>query len=126
PRIMKEAWKLATTGRKGPILFATKAGVDPETVYQVIRGGLAGSTVLDTKAPLMFQRRFDPGFRINLHIKDLKNVLETGHELGSPLPLTATVMEMFQLLNNQGLAQADHGALVQYYEKLAGVEVRSE
>lgn len=105
------------------LVLASKAGVNPETVYKAIRGGLAGSTVLDAKAPLMIERRFDPGFRIGLHIKDLNNVLETGHEIGSPLPLTASVMEMMQVLKAQGLEQADHGALVQYYEKLAKVEI---
>jgi len=105
------------------LVLATKAGVNPEAVYKAIRGGLAGSTVLDAKAPLMIERRFDPGFRIGLHIKDLNNVLETGHEIGSPLPLTASVMEMMQVLKAQGLEQADHGALVQYYEKLAQSEV---
>lgn len=105
------------------LVLASKAGVNPETVYKAIRGGLAGSTVLEAKAPLMIERRFDPGFRIGLHIKDLNNVLETGHEIGSPLPLTASVMEMMQVLKAQGLEQADHGALVQYYEKLAKAEI---
>ena len=105
------------------LVLVSKAGVNPETVYKAIRGGLAGSAVLDAKAPLMIERRFDPGFRIGLHIKDLNNVLETGHEIGSPLPLTASVMEMMQGLKAQGLEQADHGALVQYYEKLAQSEL---
>jgi 2-hydroxy-3-oxopropionate reductase len=105
------------------LMLVSKAGVNPETVYKAIRGGLAGSTVLDAKAPMMIERRFDPGFRIGLHIKDLNNVLETGHEIGSPLPLTASVMEMMQVLKAQGLGQADHGALVQYYEKLAQSEL---
>jgi len=105
------------------LMLASKAGVNPETVYKAIRGGLAGSTVMDAKAPLMIARKFDPGFRIGLHIKDLNNVLETGHEIGSPLPLTASVMEMMQVLKAQGLEQADHGALVQYYEKLAQSEL---
>jgi len=105
------------------LMLASKAGVNPETVYKAIRGGLAGSTVMDAKAPLMIARKFDPGFRIGLHIKDLNNVLETGHEIGSPLPLTASVMEMMQVLKAQGLEQADHGALVQYYEKLAQTEL---
>ncbi len=106
------------------LVLATKAGVDPELVYKAIRGGLAGSTVLDAKAPLMFDRKFDPGFRINLHIKDLNNVLETSHEVGVPLPLTSAVMEMMQALRVDGLGNNDHGSLVQYYEKLAKVEVK--
>ena len=105
------------------LVLATKAGANPETVFQAIRGGLAGSTVLDAKAPLMLQRKFEPGFRLGLHIKDLNNVLETGHQLGAPLPLTASVLEMMQVLKTYGLAEADHGALVQYYEKLANAKV---
>ncbi|MDP4095866.1 2-hydroxy-3-oxopropionate reductase [Paenibacillus sp. P96] len=106
------------------LVLASKAGVQPELVYQAIREGLAGSTVLDAKAPLVLERKFDPGFRIDLHIKDLSNVLETSHEVGVPLPLTASVMEMMQALKVEGLGDRDHGSLVQYYEKLAKVEVR--
>lgn len=106
------------------LTLATKAGVNPETVYEAIRGGLAGSKVLDAKGPMMFERRFDPGFRINLHIKDLNNVLETGHDIGSPLPLTASVMEMMQTLKGFNLDHNDHSALVKYYEKLADTEVK--
>jgi 2-hydroxy-3-oxopropionate reductase len=106
------------------LVLASKAGVEPDSVYQAIRGGLAGSTVLDAKAPLMMDRKFDPGFRINLHIKDLANVLETSHEMGVPLPLTAAVMEMMQALKADGLGDADHGSLVKYYEKMAKVEVK--
>ena len=105
------------------LVLATKAGVEPELVYQAIRGGLAGSTVLDAKAPLVMDRKFNPGFRINLHIKDLANALETGHEIGVPLPLTAAVMEMLQALKVDGLGESDHGALVRYYEKMAKMEV---
>jgi len=106
------------------LVLATKAGVEPELVYQAIRGGLAGSTVLDAKAPLAMDRKFDPGFRINLHIKDLGNVLETSHEIGVPLPLTAAVMEMMQSMKVDGMGDLDHGALVRHYEKLAQVEVK--
>lgn len=105
------------------LVLASKAGVEPELVYQAIRGGLAGSTVLDAKAPLVMDRKFNPGFRINLHIKDLANALDTAHEIGAPLPLTASVMEMLQALRVDGLGDADHSALVQYYERLAKIEV---
>jgi 2-hydroxy-3-oxopropionate reductase len=106
------------------LVMATKAGVDPELVYKAIRGGLAGSTVMDAKAPLMMDRKFNPGFRINLHIKDLGNVLETSHEIGVPLPLSAAVMEIMQALKADGMGDLDHGAMVQFYEKLAHVEVK--
>lgn len=106
------------------LVLASKAGVEPDLVYQAIRGGLAGSTVLDAKAPLMMDRKFDPGFRINLHIKDLANVLETSHGMGVPLPLTAVVMEMMQALKVDGMGDDDHGSLIRYYEKMAQIEVK--
>jgi len=105
------------------LVLATKAGVEPELVFQAIRGGLAGSTVLEAKVPLVLDRKFQPGFRINLHIKDLANALETSHELGVPLPLTASVMEMMQALKVDGQGGEDHCSLVRYYEKMAQVEV---
>ncbi len=106
------------------LVLASKAGVEPELVYKAIRGGLAGSTVLDAKAPLVMDRKFDPGFRINLHIKDLGNVLETSHEVGVPLPLTSAVMEMMQALKVDGMGNNDHCSLVRYYEKQAHIEVK--
>jgi len=106
------------------MVLATKAGVDPEKVFEAIRGGLAGSTVLNAKVPLVLQRNFKPGFRIELHIKDLMNALETGHEIGVPLPLTSQVMETMQALKVDGKAKDDHGGLIQYYEKLAHIEVK--
>lgn len=105
------------------LVLAAKAGCEPDLVYKAIRGGLAGSTVLDAKAPLVMDRKFNPGFRINLHIKDLQNVLDTSHEVGAPLPLIAQVMEMMQALRNDGLGDADHGALIQFYEKMANIKV---
>lgn len=105
------------------LVLATKAGVDPELVYQAIRGGLAGSTVLDAKAPMVLERNFKPGFRIDLHIKDLANALDTSHGVGAQLPLTAAVMEMMQALRADGHGQDDHSAIACYYEKLAKVTV---
>jgi 2-hydroxy-3-oxopropionate reductase len=104
------------------LVLATKAGVNPDLVYQAIRGGLAGSTVLDAKAPLMMDRKFKPGFRINLHIKDLNNVLDTAREIAAPTPLSTEVMAMMQSLKEE-LGDSDHSALVRYYEKLAGIEL---
>ncbi len=104
--------------------LAEKIGVSPDLVYQAIRGGLAGSTVLDAKGPMMMDRNFKPGFRINLHIKDLTNVLETSHHLGISLPLTAGVMEIMQALKADGHEAEDHSSIVKYYEKLANIEVK--
>jgi 2-hydroxy-3-oxopropionate reductase len=105
------------------LVLATKAGVNPELVYQAIRGGLAGSTVLDAKAPMVLERNFKPGFRIDLHIKDLANALDTSHGIGAQLPLTAAVMEMMQALRADGHGTSDHSALARYYENLAKIEV---
>ncbi len=106
------------------MVLATKAGVDPERVYKAIRGGLAGSTVLDAKVPLALKGNFKPGFRIELHIKDLANALDTAHEIGVPVPLASGVMEIMQALKVDGKAGDDHGGIIQFYEKLAKVEVR--
>jgi 2-hydroxy-3-oxopropionate reductase len=106
------------------LVLAVKSGVDPERVYRAVRGGLAGSAVLDAKAPLVMQGNFKPGFRIELHIKDLANALSAAHEVGVPLLLTSQVMEIMQALKVQGKAKDDHGGLVQFYEGLAGATVR--
>jgi 2-hydroxy-3-oxopropionate reductase len=106
------------------LVLAAKAGVEPELVFQAIRGGLAGSTVMDAKAPLMLDRKFNPGFRINLHIKDLDNALDAGHQFGSPLPLTALVREILEALKLDGFSDSDHGALVRYFEKQAKIELK--
>jgi 2-hydroxy-3-oxopropionate reductase len=106
-------------------MLATKAGVDPKLVFDAIKGGLAGSTVMNAKAPMIMEGNFKPGFRIDLHIKDLNNALDTGHGVGAPLPLTAVVMEMLQTLRADGCGQDDHSAIAKYYEKLAGSEIRS-
>jgi 2-hydroxy-3-oxopropionate reductase len=109
------------------LVLSQKAGVAPDAVFEAIRGGLAGSTVLDAKAPMMLDHNFQPGFRISLHIKDLINALDTSHEVGAPLPLTAAVLEMMTALQVDGHDSEDHSGLVQYYESLAKtVLARSE
>lgn len=105
-------------------MLSTKAGVDPDKVFDAIKGGLAGSTVMNAKIPMITEGNFKPGFKIDLHIKDLNNALETGHSVGAPLPLTAAVMEMLQMLHADGLGQNDHSSIARYYEKLAGTKIR--
>jgi 2-hydroxy-3-oxopropionate reductase len=105
-------------------VLAAKAGVNPESVFTAIKGGLAGSTVMNAKAPMILEGNFKPGFRIELHIKDLQNALDTAHNLGVPIPLTASVMETLQSLKTDGFAANDHSAIVRFYEKLAKIEVR--
>lgn len=105
-------------------VLATKAGVNPEAVFNAIKGGLAGSTVMNAKIPMILDGNFKPGFRIELHIKDLQNALDTAHALNVPVPLTAGIMETMQALKTDDMAANDHSAIVRYYEKLAKVEVR--
>ena len=106
--------------------LSTMAGVDPEKVFEAIRGGLAGSTVMNAKVPMMMEGNFKPGFRIDLHIKDLNNALDTGHGLGTPMLLTAQVQEMMQWLHNNGCGSDDHSAILKYYERITGTEVRKQ
>ena len=106
------------------LVLGTKAGVNPEAIYQAIRGGLAGSTVMDAKVPMMLDGSFKPGFRISLHIKDLNNAIMAGHDVGASLPLTAEIMEMMQWLKASGFESEDHSSLVKYYEYLSKTDVR--
>ncbi len=106
--------------------LAEKADVDPRKVFEAIRKGLAGSQCLEDKAPRMFEGRYAPGFRVNLHIKDLNNVLETGHALHNSMPLASLLMEMMQTLANDGHETLDHGALGLYYEKMNGVSLKQQ
>ena len=103
-----------------------KAGVDPKVVYEAIRAGAAGSKIMDLKMPTVLERNFKPGFRLDLHIKDLNNSLETGHALGSPMPIASVVMDMMKYMSANGHGAEDHSTLMQYYEQIAGVEIVSE
>lgn len=105
------------------LTLAQKAGVDPELVFQAIRGGLAGSTVMDAKAPMMIAGNDKPGFKIDLHIKDLNNALDCAHTVGAPLPMTAEVQEIMQWMHNHEGGQKDHSAIVQYYEYLTDIRI---
>ncbi len=105
-------------------VLATKAGADPEKVYQAIRGGLAGSAVLDAKIPMIIERNFKPGGPIRINHKDIKNVVNTAHAIDVPIPYTAQLYEILQTLKIHGHMGDDHGGIVQYFEKLADVEVK--
>ena len=95
-------------------------GVEPEKIFQAIKGGLAGSTVMNAKAPMMMDQNFKPGFRINLHIKDLNNVVEAAAKYDSPIPLTQSVLEMMKILRRDDDGGCDHSAVLKYYQKLTG------
>lgn len=117
------ALNLATVGEA--FSLGVKAGLDPQVIYQAIRGGLAGSQILDSKAPMIFGRNFRPGFKVKLHYKDLNNALSTAKELGVPLPLSSFVQQIFISLITEGKGEEDHSALATFFEKIAGVEIKS-
>lgn len=104
------------------LMLGQKAGVSPEVIFQAIRGGLAGSTVMDAKAPMMVSRNFKPGFRIDLHIKDLGNVMDAAKSVDAPTPLSAQVLEMMKVLHGLDAGGLDHSGLAKYYELLANEE----
>lgn len=103
--------------------LAAKAGADPQKVYEAIRGGLAGSAVLDAKIPMILERNFKPGGKISINHKDIKNVLATAHAIDSPALLSAMLFEIMQALKAAGHMEDDHGGIVQFFEGLAGVKV---
>ena len=105
-------------------VLAAKAGADPQKVYEAIRGGLAGSAVLDAKIPMIVERNFKPGGPIRINHKDIKNVVSTAHSIDVPIPYTAQLYEILQTLKIHGHMNDDHGGIVQYFEKLADVEVK--
>lgn len=105
------------------LTLAVKSGLDPQKVFDAIKGGLAGSTVMNAKAPMMIRGDYKPGFRIDLHIKDLMNATETAEQLRSVVPLTDQVLAMFHELREDGFARDDHAALARWYEKHAGTPI---
>jgi 2-hydroxy-3-oxopropionate reductase len=107
------------------MVLAKKAGVDIQLVYDAIKGGMAGGRTLDMKIPLLVQHKFDPGFKMDLHIKDLKNALLAGKALSVPLPATALVHELFTACSAQGRGQKDHSVIYTLMEQLAGLPVNS-
>ena len=105
------------------LVLARKAGLDPNVVFEAIKGGLAGSTVMNAKAPMMIAGNFKPGFRIRLHQKDLHNALLTGKDLGVPLPVTSLVQQMLGALINDGKGDSDHSAIANFVEGMAGTNI---
>jgi 2-hydroxy-3-oxopropionate reductase len=108
------------------LTLAVKAGLDPSTVFDAIKGGLAGSNVLNAKGPMMIAGNFEPGFRIALHNKDLNNAIQTGKELGVGLPVTSLVQQMIVSLMNEGKGSSDHSAIANFIEDMAGVKISGE
>ncbi len=102
------------------LTLATRCGLDPEVVFNAVKGGLAGSTVLNAKAPMVIARNFKPGFRIRLHQKDLRNALLTAESSKVALPLTSLVQQMLIALMNSGKGDLDHSAIVTFIEEMSG------
>ena len=105
------------------LVLAKKSGIDPQVVFDAIKGGLAGSTVMNTKGPMMIDGNFDPGFRIVLHQKDLHNAILTGKEAGVPLMVTSMVQQILGSLINDGKGNSDHSAIANFMEDMAGVTI---
>ena len=106
------------------LALATKAGLDPEVVFNAVKGGLAGSTVLNAKAPMMIGRNFKPGFRIRLHQKDLRNALLAAESLKVSLPFTSLAQQVLIALMNDGRGDLDHSAIATFIEDMGKVEIK--
>jgi 2-hydroxy-3-oxopropionate reductase len=105
------------------LVLGSKAGVDPEKIIQVLNGGLAATRVLEMRGPTMIEHNFAPGFRINLHRKDLGIALATAKENNVPLPVTSIVTEMYESLVANGHGDLDHSAMLKVLESAASHEV---
>lgn len=103
------------------LMLAEKAGADTQLVFEAIKGGLAGSNVMNAKAPMMLADNYKPGFRIDLHIKDLTNAMNTGAQFDAPMPLTEQMLEIMKKLSSAGDGSCDHSAIAKHYEELGGV-----
>jgi len=95
-------------------------------VFEAIRGGLAASEVLDRKIPMIVERNFVPGGKMSINLKDIKNVMQTAHDIDAPLPYTAQLLEIMQGLKVRDGLDLDHSSIVHHFERLAGVEVRKK
>ena len=102
------------------LVLAERSGVDPEKVAQVLGGGLANSRVLEMRGATMIKGDFQPGFRVDLHRKDLAIALATGRERQSALPITALVSQLYDALSATGGGQLDHSALITVIERMSG------
>ncbi len=104
--------------------FATKAGLDPKTLFDAIRGGFAQSAVMDLKVPKILSRDFSASARIAVHLKDVNNAMELAEHLGVEIPMTKMVKEQMDWMYDHGMIDEDQCALVKYYEDAMDVEVK--
>ena len=106
------------------LTLGVKAGLDPQVIFEAIRGGLAGSTVMEAKVPMIIGRNFKPGFKIKLHHKDLNNALSTAKDLGVSLPFSSLVQQVLVSLITDGKGENDHSAIATFFEGLSKLEIR--
>jgi 2-hydroxy-3-oxopropionate reductase len=107
------------------LVFGAKAGVDPQKMIRALSGGLAGSKCLDQKSAKILSGDFAPGFKIDLHSKDLNLIHDAARSLGVPIPTAAFVEQLFAALRAGGRGGLDHSGVITLFEDLAGVKVRS-
>jgi 2-hydroxy-3-oxopropionate reductase len=106
------------------LVFGAKAGVDPQKMIRALAGGLAGSKCLDQKSEKILNGDFTPGFKVDLHAKDLRLIQDAAHSVGVPIPTTALVEQFFAALRVQSRGGFDHSGVITLFEDMAGVEVR--
>ncbi|PYS42228.1 MAG: 2-hydroxy-3-oxopropionate reductase, partial [Acidobacteria bacterium] len=106
------------------LVFGTKAGVDPQKMIRALSGGLAGSKCLDQKSEKILSGDFAPGFKIDLHSKDLNLIADAARSVGVPIPTAAFVEQLFAALRVRGRGGLDHSGVITLFEDLAGVQVR--
>lgn len=106
------------------LVLGARAGVDPEKMVQALSGGMAASRCLEMKGPRILDGNFQPGFKLDLHAKDLRLVHQAAGALGVALPTTAIVEQYFTALRRQGRGGEDHSAVIRLFEEFAGIEVR--
>ena len=102
------------------MMLAKKSGCDIAQVFEAINTGFAGSNVLNSQVPKILEHTFQPGFKIDLHLKDLRNVAAAAKQYGAPIPLTEFTMALMEELHEDGFGGCDNSAVAKYYEKLAG------
>ena len=104
------------------VVLAGKSGIDLNKMFEAIRGGLAGSAVMEAKMPKIIDRDFEPGGRIDINFKDLNNVLSSANATNVPLPITSQVKEIFQSEIANDNATKDHSYIINHFEKMANLK----
>lgn len=104
--------------------YVAKSGVDPEKVYNAIKGGAAGSNIMNMKIQGILDRNFKPGFKTDLMKKDITNAVTASKEVDSPVKIASLVLEILTAVSESGFGGDDHSGMIRYFEKIAGTEVK--